>query len=296
MSIDPIEIKIRIVNSIIEEWEGFSAQILSYHGHHGIGGFLLILLSSPQGRYFAIQCGACIKNRTKFNWNVRSLRLDYSIEHHQIYLKDDTGFYSIPRDYIHFYELLNTDLIKKIAERKAKSKNLSLLEQFDIKESFIYSGQDTRDCCVDVSNFKFNSTGGFHGIENILHFMAFHEDLGKPEIAAKSWWQLFLPFITVDPAPQNEKISHIVIKNPTYYHFPSDSRWKIELDVRVENSNIVKFFDNANGDLIIEAEDAAIIDNRLYYSSESISDESFIPDFGLYHLMFKEIIQIDVRS
>jgi hypothetical protein len=276
MSIDPIEIKLRIVNSIIEEWEGFSAQILSYHGHPGIAGFLLILLSSPQGRYFAIRCGACIKIKTKFNWNIRNLRLDYSIEHHQIYLKDDSGFYLLPNNDIYFYELSNKNLVIKIEDYKAKNKKISLLKQFDLKKSFIFPGQDTRDDLLDISALRFDSTGNFHGLENILSL--------------------------------NVCSKQIVIKNPTYFYYHNTiDRRKILLKIQIEDSNAVKFFDKESGDLIVEAEDAAIIDDGLFYSSaasrgigesisESIEDETFPPQLGLYSLMFKEIIQIDVRS
>jgi hypothetical protein len=235
-------------------------------GHHGVAGRLIIILSSPQGRYFAIACGACDIFQTKFHWNIHNIRINCSPEHHQISLQDDSGLFLRTTCYMDFHQLLNIDLAIRFEARKRENNKKILSDLLDVKNSFMCS--DRVYIQNKLSQPSIISMGDFNGTQNTLHFTAKNSN------------------------------SIFIIKEPTYLSRKTTTRCETQLEIKSGNSKSIKVIDTTNQDFIIEGGDIAIVDDSTFYaymSKQSIENELLFPQpLGFGNLKMQQIVSIKI--
>jgi hypothetical protein len=252
------EDRLQLSRSLVREWKGFSAEVLSYDASLGITGQLLILFSSNDGQHFLMKCGPCHLLETRFKWQVERLEIDTDRKSKKVTIVDLSNNLKIITNLCTIDRLWNYDAVCDFYDR------LSFQRELPID----FSGWQKPNCLpLESRRFEipYFDLGEFKAYNNILR-------VGLKYIPFNS-----KTFSLFNRNRLSEYSLSLCLIKPTYIWFSHKYLKLNEITVRQED-NIFRLTDRLKNNLCIECNDIKVCDTMefiCYGSSVSEKIEWF---------------------
>jgi hypothetical protein len=296
--------QVEMAKLITQEWDGFSAEILSYCGHPGIAGHLKILFRSPIDKSFMMIFGICDLIETRFRWQIECLKIDFDEDSKKVIVTDSPNDFKIRTDSLRIYEFSNDEAVSKLYIQSLLSRELqpvfpsiqrlNSLSQIDTMPQKISEGGS------GIINNSLKTINKVLGKNNNKHYD--QKDIDRTELLIQDFKiHTNLVYTTIRYHTVNgEDISGssiILLKDPTRFYFKR--RCLLSKDIEIQELNqSFRLINNADNSLFIECNEIQICDHDeftcYYYSIPNFvswwSDMIFIGH--TFKMIPREIVSI----